>query len=366
METATATSDELKNYIVCLEKEKEQLQENNQNTVISYEKKVAEFERNNKTLEQKNEELELKNRLLEEKLKLALYRQFGRHAEKFVGEGQPPLFDAGEATAPTSPKPTDESETVKSYNRTKRGRKPLDERIPRIDEVIDITEEEKQCACGSALTCIGEEVTERVVIVPEKVYVLRSHTMKYACHECEGSGDEDRPAVRTGKAPANIIPGSIATPELLSYVFTKKYCDYVPFYRQETAFERIGVSLSRQNMANWQQKVCEAVQPLLNLIKEHLRSGNVAQMDETTMTVLDEPGRENSRKSYMWLARGGPPGKPALWYEYRETGEQKHTGEIPGGFSGYPQSDGYRSYESAAEQDLTGVIHVGCRAHTRR
>jgi transposase len=65
--------------------------------------------------------------------------------------------------------------------------------------------------------------------------------------------------VRTGKAPANIIPGSIATPELLSSVFTKKYCDYVPFYRQEGAFERIRVNLSLQNMAHWQQQVCEIV-----------------------------------------------------------------------------------------------------------
>jgi transposase len=50
----------------------------------------------------------------------------------------------------------------------------------------------------------------------------------YACHECEGSGDEDKPAVRTGSVPANIIPGSIATPELLSYIFMKNYGEYVP------------------------------------------------------------------------------------------------------------------------------------------
>jgi hypothetical protein len=36
------------------------------------------------------------------------------------------------------------------------------------------------------------------------------------------------------------MPGSIATPELLGYIFTKKYCDYTPYYRQEAAFERIG------------------------------------------------------------------------------------------------------------------------------
>jgi hypothetical protein len=112
--------------------------------------------------------------------------------------------------------------------------------------------------------------------------------------------------------------------------------------------------------------VCEKLQPLLDLIKAHLRSGNVAQMDETTMTVQDESGRANSRKSYMWLVRGGPPGQPALWYEYCETREQRHIEEILGGFSGYLQSDGYQAYESAAEQDLVRVVHVGCWAHTRR
>jgi transposase len=358
MRMATAARDELKKYIARLEKEKEQLQEINQNTIISYEKKVAELERNNETLEKENS-------VLQEKLKLALFRQFGRHAEKFVGEGQLPLFDAGEDAVP-SPEPVDGRETVKSYNRSKGGRKPIDRRIPRVDKVIDIMDTEKQCACGNPLTCIGEDITERLVIIPEQVYVLRYHVKKYACHQCEGSGDEEQPAVRSGKVPGNLISGSIATAELLSYVFTKKYCDYVPYFRQEGAFQRIGVNISRQNMANWQQKVCEAVQPLLNLIKEHLRSGNVVQMDETTMTVLDEPGRANSRKSYMWLSRGGPPGKPALWYEYHETREKKHIGEILGGFSGYLQSDGYSSYESAAEQDLVGVVHVGCWAHTRR
>jgi transposase len=243
MGTATAASDEVRKYIVRLEKEKEQLQENNRNTIISYEKKVAELEGNNKTLEQENS-------VLQEKLKLALFRQFGRHAEKFVGEGQLPLFDAGEDAAP-SPEPA-ERETVKSYNRSKGGRKPIDRRIPRVDEVIDITEEDKQCACGSPLVCIGEDVTERLVIIPEQVDVLRYHVKKYACRQCEGSGDEELPAVRSGKVPGNIIPGSIATAELLSYVFTKKYCDYVPFYRQEGAFQRIGVNISRQNMANWE------------------------------------------------------------------------------------------------------------------
>jgi transposase len=142
-------------------------------------------------------------------------------------------------------------------------------------------------------------------MIPEQVYVLRYHVKKYACHECEGSLDENKPAVRTGSVPANLIPGGIATSELLSYVFTKKYCDYIPYYRKEGAFQRIGVNLSRQNMANWQQQVCEKIQPLLHLIKAHVRSGQVVQMDETPVRVMGEPGCENRQTSYMWLARRG-------------------------------------------------------------
>jgi hypothetical protein len=201
METVATASDGLKKYIASLE-----------NNVVEFEKRVAELERNNQTLEQENS-------VLQEKLKLALCRQFGRHAERFVGEGQLALFDSGEAAAPNRPEPADERETVKSYQRSKRGRKPIDEHIPRVDAIIDLPEADKQCVCGSVLTRIGEDVTERLALAPEQVYVACYHAKKYTCHECEDSGDEDQSAVRTGKVPANIIPGSIATSELLSYVF---------------------------------------------------------------------------------------------------------------------------------------------------
>ncbi|AEF83649.1 transposase IS66 [Treponema primitia ZAS-2] len=105
------------------------------------------------------------------------------------------------------------------------------------------------------MRCIGEDTTERLVIIPEQVYVVQYHIKKYACRNCEGSGDESRAAVRSGKTPATLIPGSsnlwfAATPGLLSYVFVKKYADYVPYYRQEAGFKRIGVELSRQDMSN--------------------------------------------------------------------------------------------------------------------
>jgi hypothetical protein len=132
---------------------------------------------------------------LQEKLRLALFRQFGKGAEKFADPGQLPFFDGGETGAsPQTEKPF-ETERIE-YIRRKGGRKPIDEKIPREEAVIDIGEEEKKCACGSPLVCIGEDIVERLVIIPEQVYVIRYHIKKYACHECEGSGDEDKSAVR--------------------------------------------------------------------------------------------------------------------------------------------------------------------------
>jgi transposase len=231
--------------------------------------------------------------------------------------------------------------------------------------VLDIPEEQKLCSCGHPLVCIGEEVSERLQIIPQQVFVERLRKLKYACHECEGSGDEEKPAVRMAKTPGNIMPGSIASSGLLSFIFTGKYCDYSPYYRQEEAFRRIGVEISRQNMSNWQLRTCEVLTPLFVLLKSHLASGKLVRMDETRMQVMDEPQRGNSQLSYMWLARGGPPEKPVLWYEYYPTRSSCHITEMLEGFSGYLQSDGYEGYD-AALKGRKDIRQVGCFAHARR
>jgi transposase len=88
-------------------------------------------------------------------------------------------------------------------------------------------------------------------------------------------------------------------------------------------------------------------------------------MDETTVQVMGEEGREDTQKSYMWLARGGPPGKKVLWYEYHESRGAYHAKEFLEGYNGYLQTDGYEGY-AAAVRDMPEIIHVGCFAHARR
>ena len=171
--------------------------------------------------------------------------------------------------------------------------------------------------------------------------------------------------MRIAPVPPSIIPRGIATPSLLSAIFTHKFEDHLPYYRQGKQFDRIGVELSRQDMSNWQQHVYNKLTPLFAIMKETVKSGPVIQMDETPVQVIGEEGREDTQKSYMWLARGGPPGKKVVWYEYHESRAGENAKEFLEGYRGFLQTDGYSGYDTAVKA-LGGITHVGCFAHARR
>ena len=301
---------------------------------------------------------------LKERYDLLLYKRFARSAEQLQADKQQPLF--AEEPEPTSPEEEEtEKQEIKSYTRKKPGRKPIDLSIPRVEEIIDIPEAEKTCACGAQMVKIGEETSEKLEIIPQSLFVKKTIRPKYACRCCEGTSDEDKPAVKIAPVPPAIIPRSIASASLLSYIMIQKYQDHLPYFRQELQFKRIGIELSRQDMSNWQQQAYEKLLPLFSLMKAEIKNGPVIQMDETTVQVMGEEDRKDTQRSYMWLARGGPPGKPVVLYEYRETRAAFHAKELLSGYTGYLQTDGYEGYD-AAVRELPGIIHVGCFAHARR
>ena len=318
----------------------------------------------------KTEVIEYQNKYLEikERYDLLIYKRFIRSAEQISqDENQPSLFtEEAEPEKTTEQEEPEECTEVKTHSRKKRGRKPLDPNLPRVEKIIDIPETEKTCVCGAELSKIGEESSEKLRIIPPRIYVEKTIRPKYACRCCEGTESEGiENTVRIAPVEPSIIPRSIASESLLSCIFIQKFEDHLPYYRQEKQFERIGVSISRQDMSNWQQQVYQKLTPLFKLLKETVKSGPVIQMDETPVQVMGEEGRSDTDKSYMWLARGGPPKKKVVWYEYHETRAGYNAKAFLQGYSGYLQTDGYRGYDSALE-GMPGIIHVGCFAHARR
>jgi transposase len=330
----------------------------------SYEKQIKELQ--DKYEESLKEIKEYQHKYLEmkERLDLLAYRKFGRSAEQLLAdEKQILLFAAETETKEESVK--EEYTDVKSFKRKKAGRKPLSPNIWREERTIDIPESEKTCACGAKLTRIGEETSERLQVKPPQIYVDKIIRPKYACRHCEGTEDEEKAAVRIAPVEPSMIPRSISSPSLLSTIITYKFERHLPYYRQEKLYEQIGADISRQDMSNWQQQVFEKLSPLFEMLKRTVKEGPVLQMDETTVQVMGEENRKDTDKSYMWLARGGPPDKKVIWYEYHPTHAAFHAKTFLQGYSGYLQTDGYEGYDCAVK-DMPDIIHVGCFAHARR
>ena len=79
---------------------------------------------------------------------------------------------------------------------------------------------------------------------------------------------------------------SIVTAALLAHIWTAKFCDHLPFYRQEAGFERIGADIGRQDMARWTIRVSNDLEPLVDLLVRAIREKPGINMDETPVTVL--------------------------------------------------------------------------------
>ena len=107
-------------------------------------------------------------------------------------------------------------------------------------------------------------------------------------------------------------------------------------------------------------------------MKRLLYQGRVIHIDETRLQVLNEPGRENTQLSYMWVLGVAPPDQPVIWHQYAAS----RSGDVPEEFL-YPKAgdppdgamylvtDGYDSYNVLSTSP--GILgHGACWAHVRR
>jgi transposase len=337
------------------------------NTIEKQKENADKQTENIEKLTKRIEYLELENRHQKEIIAARNKRLFGRRSEKLShDELQYWLFNEMEIAATEKQNLPEKNVTVKPHMRMKRGRKPISDTLPRKEIIHDIPEDEKKCACCSATRpMIGEDVREEVSIVPVKVFVKRHIYPKYGPCNCEGSKkDKESTPIKSAQHEKRIIPGCMADETLLAYFAVSKFCDSLPFYRQEKIMRRYGIEYGRETMCHQMIRISEECSDLLDLMWQDARSGPILNMDETVLQVLNEPGRDPTSKSWMWVMIGSPDGKKVVLFHYH----QKRSGEVARklleGYSGYLQSDAYSAYNFVKESDQ--IIPVGCWAHVRR
>lgn len=309
---------------------------------------ILALQEENKTLKQNYE------RVLEQ-FKLAQQQRFSRSSESNVLQMEL-QFDEAEAV-PSAELPEEENTVTITYTRNKPKRRPLPDDLPR--EVIehDIAELDKQCTCGCLKQRIGEEVTEQLEIIPAQLKVIAHVRPKYACNRCDEG-------VSVAPLPKLFLPKSMAAPSLVAHTIVSKYQNHLPLYRQEKIWEGMGIHIPRNTACGWVIHAAEVCMPMREALIGALLESNYLQADETPLQVMNEPGRNNTSTSYIWVYQSAKPDKKVILFDYRQTRQALWPKEILKGYQGYLQTDGYSGYDWVSQHP--DIIHLACMAHARR
>src|ERR1017187_4325031 len=236
-----------------------------------------------------------------EKLKaqLAILKRarYGRSSEKIEGEiEQMELLigdlEEGEAESAGRSQAAQPSARVARRERSLPVRRPLPGHLPR-----ETVEHEAACACpacgGKRLTKIGTDEREVLEYVPSHFKVIVHSRPKMSCRDCETITQPPMPSLPIERG----LPG----PCLLAHVLVSKYCDHLPLYRQNVIYAREGVEIDRSTLAEWVGHMAFLLNPLVEAIAQHVRSGAAIHADDTPVRVLD-PGRGKARTGRLWVA----------------------------------------------------------------
>lgn len=298
------------------------------------------------------------NERLENYLTQLRHRAFGRSSEK-SDLSQLPLFALAEA-APPEPDPAPGAPQPGPARRRGGGRQRLPEHLPRVTR--EILPDSTACpCCQRAMARIGEDVTERLHLIPARAEVERTVRPKFACRACgeiaQAKAPEDQPLARAQ-----------ATAQTMAQVVIGKWLYHLPLNRQAALFGRLGVLLSTSSLYGWVAAVAGALVPLQQRLHELLLARPTVHADDTPVVVLnpDGPGTHDGR-FWVYADDTRPRGRPEpsiVVFRFSAGRAGCHPQEHLKGFAGNLQADAFAGF-NALYADGT-VVEAGCMAHARR
>lgn len=248
-------------------------------------------------------------------------------------------------------------------------REALPAHLPRVDQRIE--PEDTNCPtqdCGQAMVRVGEDISERLDIVPAQFFVQRQIRGKWACRCCQVLVQEP--------AAPQVFDNAMPTPGLQAHTMVSRFVDHIPYYRQEQINARSGVHTPRSTLAAWAGAGGAALEPLYEAHKRFVLSAAVLHADETPIPLLD-PGAGKTRKAYIWAyARSQLDAQPGVIYDFCAGrgaqfpiaflgGQSPPRAEPP--WRGTLVSDRYSGYDPVLDPGLQpGRTAAACAAHARR
>ena len=311
-----------------------------------------------------------KMQLLMEQVILGKQNRFGRSSEKLEDtsqicfqevDGTIVFFNEAEAVYDLNEKEPDGLELKSSKQPKRKGKKESDLSgltVRRIDHYL--SEEELEIEFGvNGWKQLPDAISKKYHFVPARVEIEEHHIGVYASKTDEHMVKADHPKA--------LLHGSLVSPSLGAAIINGKYVNAVPLYRLEQEFQRYGLQITRQNMANWCIRLAEEYLSILyDHLHEELYFYHVIQADETPVLV-NHDGRKAGSKSWMWVYRSGHlyQDRQIVLYEYQQTRNASHPREFLKGYDGICVTDGYQVYHTL-EKELEELTIAGCWVHCRR
>ena len=311
-----------------------------------------------------------KMQLLMEQVILGKQNRFGRSSEKMEGtsqicfrevDGTIIFFNEAEAVCDLNAAEPDALELKSPKQPKRKGKKEADLSglpVRRIDHYL--SEEELEAEFGvRGWKQLPDAISRKYHFVPAKAEVEEHHIGVYASKTDEHMVKADHPKA--------LLHGSLVSPSLGAAIINGKYVNAVPLYRLEQEFQRYGLQITRQNMANWCIRLAEEYLSILyDYLHKELYFYHVIQADETPVLV-NHDGRKAGSKSWMWVYRSGHlyQKRQIVLYEYQQTRNASHPREFLKGYDGICVTDGYQVYHTL-EKELEELTIAGCWVHCRR
>ena len=247
-----------------------------------------------------------------------------------------------------------------TYRRRKgHGWSKLPAHLPREEVLLDVPESERTCdECGKAMLKIGEDRSERVDLVPARVWIKVIVRPKYAC-TCQKGGVKQTPP------PPSPAPGGRFDFGMTANVVTAKIVDHLPLYRQQDILARSGLELSRSTLCEILANAAELLEPLAQLLKDRLLAGNLLGADDTPVRLLDDTHPQGVRLARFWLFRGFAEA-PYNVFCFHESRERDGPSKFLGSFNGVVKVDAYGVDKGVYLGTGGHIFASGCMAHARR
>jgi transposase len=252
--------------------------------------------------------------------------------------------------------PADKSEDVKKEKKRKarpHGRGGFPAHLPRrrIEHPVEPANAVCACCAGNPLLIqVGEDTCEKLVKLPVQ-YEVQVHVYpQMACQRCHEG-------VTSAPRQDNSLKADVS---VIADVVVKKYVEHQPLYRQQQAFDRLDIPISRQTLCDWTGWCSDQVEPVVKALADYILAQPLVQSDET-------PVRMQLADGQMETARLWAYGLPWAEVVFNFRTDKSHKGPLEflkGTAARFVQADGGSSYLPVFEK--LDLLHIACMAHIRR